>query len=127
MTDLFHIPESKSPRLKWMEKYNIKTWFTEGLDYPWCAATEEMILRCSDKLGTGDTEDEAITNLAKSLGIRLWNETISGAPACAEGVELSATNHFEKGSVNRQSDSELSGDSASAEHVEPSADCQNNG
>ena len=80
MTDLFDIPESKSPRLLWMEKHGIETWQPEIEDAfdgaKWCACRE------SDKdengipsyVGTGDTENDALASLAQRIGIRLWNE-----------------------------------------------------
>lgn len=75
MTDLFQIPESKSPRLKWMEAHGITVNFVpaDPIAHPafWNAkATSESKIT----MAQGDTEDEALTNLAKRLGIRLWNE-----------------------------------------------------
>lgn len=76
MSELFDLPESKSPRLQWMEKHGIEvsppvtgckvvtnSWMAFqrfGIDIP--------------ETCYGHTEDEAITQLALKLGIKLWNE-----------------------------------------------------
>ena len=78
MTDLFDIPESKSPRLLWMEKHGIKTRqldFPER-DYDWMAwrKRDENANGIPAISGQGDTEGDAIADLAQRLGIRLWNE-----------------------------------------------------
>ena len=69
---LFDIPETKSPRLLWMEKHGIQTQQNSAGD--WCAWTTAILTKTSINLGSGDTEDEAITQLALKLGIKLWNE-----------------------------------------------------
>lgn len=77
MNELFNIQPSLSPRLRWMGQHGIfteKRNFNEEGDGPWWAwshaKTEpHMKLEASDR-----TEDEALTNLAKKLGIKLWNE-----------------------------------------------------
>ena len=69
MRELFEIPESKSPRLKWMERHHLtveKYWMVDIWYY---RAKHGMKV-----IGKGNTEDEAITAAAKSLNIPLWNE-----------------------------------------------------
>ncbi len=67
MNDLFEIPESLSPRLLWMEKHNIIIGAAPHRNQYYALAAKMD--------GWGDTEDEALTQLALKLGIRLWNET----------------------------------------------------
>ena len=65
MSDLFDLPESKSPRLQWMEKHGIRSRYCSCARwYAWSGMDD----------GWGDTEDEAITQLVLKLGIKLWNE-----------------------------------------------------
>jgi len=70
--ELFTILESKSPRMQWMEKHGITTasgiWDAYEGNYRWCAFQHLKYQ------AYGDTEDEAITQLALNLGIKLWNE-----------------------------------------------------
>ena len=75
MSDLFSIEESKSPRLLWMERHGVTVRryrpdefdYLAGQDFAWMASN-------GTETAQGDTEDEAITQLALKLGIRLWNE-----------------------------------------------------
>lgn len=64
--ELFAIPESKSPRLLWMEKHCVMTLYDK--------ARNQFAAVAYQQNGWGDTEDEAITQLALKLGIKLWNE-----------------------------------------------------
>jgi hypothetical protein len=71
MSELFDIPESKSPRLKWQDEHGITCIRTE-LELPenaWQAmhADTQAITR-------GPTAEDALTSLALKLNIRLWNE-----------------------------------------------------
>lgn len=74
MTDLFDIPETLSPRLKWMREHSMATeliadkWLAEVAHY------QDGILVFLDR-ANGDTEDEAIVALAKKLNLKLWNES----------------------------------------------------
>lgn len=83
--DLFpSLQPSLSPRLAWMQRHGIKTarqnededgneWFAVicGPDEdPYDAAMSTG----GQRIGLGETEDEALTALAKAAGIRLWNE-----------------------------------------------------
>jgi hypothetical protein len=71
MTDtLFDIPESPSPRLKWIRDHQVSlTSETTPAGHPhWTAWV------FPDTSGYGATEDEAIADLAKKLSIPLWNE-----------------------------------------------------
>ena len=71
MTELFdYIPESKSPRLLWMERYGVETGGPDEDDEFWAKAYCAGI----ERYGYGQTEDEAICNLAKRSGWKLWNE-----------------------------------------------------
>lgn len=70
MSELFDIPESKSPRLRWMEKHNISArQEPRGPGGPliWFALNHQACAR-------GDSEDEALASLAVKLGLKLWNE-----------------------------------------------------
>ena len=84
---LFDIPESKSPRLQWMERHGVKVTdggmdFEEGDE---CMVTGAQLYRfyahrrlVSGSMvsirGGGHTEEAALVKLAKSAGLRLWNE-----------------------------------------------------
>ncbi len=81
MNDLFEIPKTLSPRLLWIAKHGFYTGKLnhtedEAGDVPakWVATRQDPIFRAIS-VGYGDTEDEALTQLALKLGIRLWNET----------------------------------------------------
>ncbi len=73
--ELFPIEESKSPRLLWIEKHGIKArrYSPDEFDY---LAGQLFVWGASGggEWGQGDTEDEALAQLAVKLGIRLWNE-----------------------------------------------------
>ena len=76
MNELFDIPETKSPRLKWMEAHLIAV--GENIFTP----THSDDFRhgytrradCATGSGYGNTDDEALVDLAKRQGWRLWNE-----------------------------------------------------
>lgn len=82
---LFDLPESKSPRLLWMEKHGVKTFLSTNMsaeDDPWCAWLKEwgneaweVVEKMGDaRIGYGRTHDDAVFDLAKKCGIPLWNE-----------------------------------------------------
>ena len=89
---LFEVPEQLSPRLKWMKENAVYTCYNEYFEEaPWLAMqaeylqnpTEEEIVQAfcyehgsngSLNVGEGKTEQEAITDLAIKLGLKLWNE-----------------------------------------------------
>ena len=73
---LFDTPETKSPRLLWMEKHGITARQTTESEYKRLPSWEyEWVAIAHDEPhGFGGTEDEAITQLALRLGIKLWNE-----------------------------------------------------
>ena len=85
MTDtLFDLPESPSPRLKWMRHHKIEV-ADSGLDHEpgeQCEITGNRLYRYWAFIATvtdnveegGDTEDEAIVALANKLNLKLWNE-----------------------------------------------------
>lgn len=76
------LPQTLSPRLQWMKKYNIKTapqdededgntWFAVSC----CADEDPYQMAMAGRLTrAAETEDEALTALAKSAGIKLWME-----------------------------------------------------
>jgi len=76
MSELFDIPETLSPRLAWLKKHGIFTnseFFDDSdEEYRWGAWLEG----CQDYLrtGHGDTEDDALVDLAKKQNLKLWNE-----------------------------------------------------
>jgi hypothetical protein len=80
MSELFDIPESKSPRLLWIEKHGIKI-IDSGIDYEDCDECEITGNQCfryyassGDLASGGHTKDDAIIALALKLQLRLWNE-----------------------------------------------------
>lgn len=84
MSDLFNIPEYPSPRLVWMREHDVQVGRyvrDDGQGQPvWYAAIgdEESASDDESEIAYGDTEDEAIVNLAKVNGWRLWNEAGAG-------------------------------------------------
>ena len=89
MDELFNIPVCESPRLKWLKKHDVKTQHRPGINvgdedkfgnalWPWEAGTSHGLSPERIDAGTfsqgGETEDEAIANLAKWQGWKLWNE-----------------------------------------------------
>lgn len=74
MSELFDLPEVLSPRLAWIKRNNISIRLSvlTRIDEPrkYLAYTRDQ----STAIGTGQTEDEALTDLAKLLGVPLWNE-----------------------------------------------------
>ena len=83
---LFDIPETKSPRLLWLEKHCVKTEHTEftegdedefGCDlWPWYAfiGVTHFADAKPNKCAGGETEQDAIAKLAISQDWKLWNE-----------------------------------------------------
>lgn len=67
MNTLFDLPESKSPRLLWMERYKVTV--SDCEDGKFARSNYDLYTR-----GFGLTEDEALANLAIALGVKLWNE-----------------------------------------------------
>ena len=83
MSDLFDIPETLSPRLKWMRENNIDAQECETNGYSfdrlvtrpqWVAWSKKKATKAVARYEFGDTEDDAIVALAKKLGLKLWNE-----------------------------------------------------
>ena len=82
MSELFTIPEQKSPRLLWIEKHQIRLHHfpefdgtQEGDDgtrlYPYFAIAKGDY---PEQGGAGMSVDEAITDWAKKNKVKLWNE-----------------------------------------------------
>jgi len=84
---LFPVEESLSPRLAWIRRNHVVTyrsdvepvcWFAGKADAPvtdvasWFV--EETSANGDSRIGEGDTEDEAIAELARKHGMKLWNE-----------------------------------------------------
>ena len=68
MNELFtDLPESKSPRLIWMEKHGFTVTQTDAGDYI-------ASLGAGCELGYGDCESEALRECAAFNNIPLWNE-----------------------------------------------------
>jgi hypothetical protein len=70
MTDtLFDLPESPSPRLRWMQQHKI-------------SLTREMTLKGEhftawvfpDTSGYGYSADDALADLARKINVKLWNQ-----------------------------------------------------
>jgi len=81
MSELFDIPESKSPRLLWMERHGIAT-INSGIDHEdgdECEITGNQCYRyyatCGNQASGGHTKDDAIIALAVKLQLRLWSES----------------------------------------------------
>ena len=69
MSELFDIPETKSPRLLWMEKHGIEiTRITDD------ALGDFRFVASKTICEAGLNEDDAIAKMAERLEIRLWNE-----------------------------------------------------
>lgn len=85
---LFAMPETPSPRMVWLRDKNVRTHRNDGVSAGdeceftgepiavWCAFIGEppVGIRAEGFLGFGDTEDDAIADLAKKRGWKLWNE-----------------------------------------------------
>jgi len=78
MDELFSIPPCDSPRLAWMKKHGV----TIGPNNNFVATDSDdfrygysLIAECSLGAGYGNTDDEAIVDLAKRSGLKLWNES----------------------------------------------------
>lgn len=77
---LFEVERQDSPRLAWMKKHAIRTHHTPGMEdeLPWIAwhganhGPDGIPLNPS-RCGYGDTEADAIADLARRIGIHLWN------------------------------------------------------
>lgn len=67
--DLFNLPESKSPRMKWMERHHLTVTDTGSYAERRFEAVHGM-----KTIGYGATPDQALFAAAKSLNIRMWNE-----------------------------------------------------
>jgi len=90
MNSLFDIPETKSPRLLWIEEHGILTHHAPHCDEdPWMAIIpfdghkggigEIMAEWCGfyeecNAIGYGKTESDAISDLAINLKLKLWNQ-----------------------------------------------------
>ena len=87
MSELFdNLPESKSPRLLWMERHDISTHHAPhvademGEQYVWTAWSRKEdphsngIPDDPEACGYGGTENEAIADYAQKNGWKLWNE-----------------------------------------------------
>lgn len=89
MNELFPIEETLSPRLKWMKDKGVLTHHNSDCEPPWLAIQkmpghqgtigEIMAQWCRlyddhGYSGYGETEDEAIADLARNRKILLWNE-----------------------------------------------------
>ena len=92
--ELFPLAEilQESPRLRWLKKHNVITFSCAQLDsedYIWLAAfdkskwvykspldffAQETAEFGDTRIGSGDTEDDAICMLARMYRVRLWNE-----------------------------------------------------
>jgi hypothetical protein len=70
MNELFQIPESKSPRLRWMERNHLSVEMSIELvgDAKWSC------FHGLKPIAFGATENDALTAAAKKLNIKLWNE-----------------------------------------------------
>lgn len=94
MSDLlFDIPEHLSPRLQWLKDYSVRFNFADDCpNFEWCAWLPENDFRTDrvdgdgiaifdeslpdnpELAGYGHTLDDAIVEMAKIYGIKLWSE-----------------------------------------------------
>ena len=84
---LFDIPVCESPRLKWLREHKVSTHFNKDVQpgdedefsgetiYPWCAYVGPLEYPRADA-GYGNTEHDAVVELAIINDWKLWNETI---------------------------------------------------
>ena len=68
--NLFDLPESKSPRLQWMDKHGI--WTEERPDVEECNRWKAS---AAGMHGFGIFEIDALTELAGKMKIKLWNQS----------------------------------------------------
>ena len=83
--ELFEVPVSLSPRLRWMKLNDVRTHESKwARELPWCAwlpsnDTEGNFSRPiplrPDMCGYGKTEQEAVEELADVLGVINWQDT----------------------------------------------------
>ena len=73
MTDtLFDLPECKSPRLLWMEKHGIRTYYNKEMKLPWIAIRTD---NCGiESSRAADTEHNALAEIAVAYNLKLWNQ-----------------------------------------------------
>ena len=83
MTELFKINETKSPRLKWIEKHGITTHYSKLLSYddlPWIAwdmlNDDDGMPDDLEKCGHGVTEDDALVMLCVVRKIGHWSNCL---------------------------------------------------
>lgn len=80
MDELFDIPESLSPKLKWMNKHKPRiSYIDDGTGYPWRAwlggeddELEQLERHGPHTIAEGRTEDDALFQLAKLYQIEMW-------------------------------------------------------
>jgi len=90
MDSLFELPETPSPRLKWMRENKCITFHllpgTDGSlwmadfdrgDYTYTTPADYFCQLCGydddSRIGTGETEDEAIIDLCLKSGVKHWS------------------------------------------------------
>lgn len=84
--ELFDVAPSLSPKLRWMEKHEVKTSFREGDCAAWeWVAWNGKLSECDhirkigpDLMGWGETEDDALFDLAKVHDWPMWHEEARG-------------------------------------------------
>jgi hypothetical protein len=78
MTDLFQIPESKSPRLRWIEKHAIQMHCSNDSAIPWMAwlpnNSDGGLPIDTKECGFGCLQDDALIDLARKHGLKSWKE-----------------------------------------------------
>lgn len=79
--DLFDVSEQLSPRLKWMKDNGVCTFRCINLDpeelswFAWRGTREDAMHEdACGRSGMGETEDDALVDFCKKMGIKLWNE-----------------------------------------------------
>lgn len=82
MDALFDLPETLSPRLQWIQRHGVSINRDDspgGIEFgPYFASVptspEGHPNEWMSCIGSGPTEDDALVDLARNQGLRLWNE-----------------------------------------------------
>ena len=87
MSELFDdLPESKSPRLLWMERHGVNCKFNEQTELyeAWTGKHDEAMAYTSSEalkdfgIHESASKDDALRKLAVAQDIKLWNEEVTG-------------------------------------------------
>lgn len=77
MNELFALPETKSPKQRWLEKYQIQTTLRPdepNADLKWLCESKHPATQ--EVFAFGSTADDAVVQWAIKAGVKLWNEEV---------------------------------------------------